>query len=125
MDADAIRTARAILVREASGVTGVEIAPERESNAQARTVVQRRRLAGFYLDASIVSLGENANGMRAEVSVIVATYPGRDMRSILRGAATVPGGRGPEAERQALEGAIRGALRSLSQALAASAGSDL
>ncbi|MEM9193221.1 MAG: hypothetical protein AAGF12_28865, partial [Myxococcota bacterium] len=54
------------------------------------------------------------------VSVIVNTYPGRDMRAILQGAATVQGGgSGPQARRQAIEGALSGALRRLPQALQA------
>jgi hypothetical protein len=53
------------------------------------------------------------------VSVIVNTYPGRDMRVILQGAATVQGASGASAERQAIEGALTGALRRLPQAFAA------
>jgi len=75
---------------------------------------------GYYLDASVVSVGPQGGGTRAVVSVILNTYPGRDMRAILQGAATVPGASGPSAERQAIEGALRGALRRLPQAMAAS-----
>jgi hypothetical protein len=122
LDPAIVRVARDVVAREAAGIAGVEVAPEQETNAQARAVIQRRRLAGYYLDASIVSVETNGTGTRAVVSIIVATYPGRDMRSILQGAATVPGGRGPDAERQAIEGALRGALRRLGQALEASSG---
>jgi HEAT repeat protein len=122
LDPAIVRVARDVVAHEAAGIAGVEVAPEQETNAQARAVIQRRRLAGYYLDASIVSVETNGTGTRAVVSIIVATYPGRDMRSILQGAATVPGGRGPDAERQAIEGALRGALRRLGQALEASSG---
>ena len=70
----------------------------------------------------MVSADATANGTRVAVSVIVGTYPGRDMRAILNGAATVPGSGGPEADRAAVEGAIRGALRNLPQALSSAAG---
>ena len=68
-----------------------------------------------------MSLEDNGDGTRAVISVIVNTYPGRDMRAMLRGAATVPGGHDAFAQRTAIEGAVRGAIRSLPQAMAASA----
>ena len=53
---------------------------------------------------------------RVAVAVIIATYPGRDMRAILRGAATAIGS-GSSTKRQALEGALSGAMRQLPAAL--------
>lgn len=99
---------------------GVVLAPERESQSQATQAIRRQNLTGYYLDASVVSIEPSGGGVRAVVSVILNTYPGRDMRAALRGAATVPNGTGAAAEQQALEGAVRGALRSLPQAMAAS-----
>ncbi len=112
--------AKEILMRLARELEGVEVAPEGESNAEAQRVLRRRDLTGYFLDSSVVSLGESGGGTRAVVSVILNTYPGRDMRAILQGAATVPGATGPSAQEQALEGALRGALRRLPQAMAAS-----
>lgn len=120
VDRATLARARAFLEREVGQMDGVEVAPENESNAAARRTLQRRRLTGYYLDASVVSVGPQGGGTRAVVSVILNTYPGRDMRAILQGAATVPGASGPSAERQAIEGALRGALRRLPQAMAAS-----
>ena len=116
-----LRQAREFLAQQVQQMPGVEVAPTRESNSAARRVIQRRRLTGYYLDTSVVSLERNAAGTRAVVSVIVGTYPGRDMRAILQGAATVPGSGGPEAERAAIEGALQGAIRRLRQAMEASA----
>ncbi len=78
-------------------------------------------MTGYYLDSSVVSIEQTPAGTRVVVSVIVGTYPGRDMRAILQGAATVPGSSGPGAIRAAIEGALRGAIRRLSQAMEASA----
>ncbi len=120
VDSATLRRARAFIEGRLREMDGVQVAPERESVAQARRVLQRQRLTGYYIDASIVSVEESGGGTRAVVSVILNTYPGRDMRAILQGAATVPGGRGPAAARQAIEGALRGALRRLPQAMEAS-----
>lgn len=119
-NAAVLRKAKEILVRLARELEGVEVAPDGESNAAAQRVLRQRNLTGYYLDSSVVSLGESGGGMRAVVSVILNTYPGRDMRAILQGSATVPGATGPAAQEQALEGALRGALRRLPQAMAAS-----
>ncbi len=119
-NAATLRRAKEILARLARELEGVEVAPDGETNAAAQRVIQRRNLTGYYLDSSVVSLGEAGGGTRAVVSVILNTYPGRDMRAILQGSATVPGATGPAAQEQALEGALRGALRRLPQAMAAS-----
>jgi len=118
-----LSSARSFIVQTVTQIPGVQIAPSTESNAAARRVIQERRLVGYYLDVSITSVEERPGGaLRAAVSVIVNTYPGRDMRSILQGAATVSGsGAGDEARQQAIEAALTGALRRLPQALDASA----
>lgn len=121
LDAGVLRSGRQLLVREASGVGGVVIAPENETSAAANTAIRSRRLVGFFLEASVVEFESSATGTRVKVSVIVGTYPGRDMRAILQGSATVPGAQGADAQRMALEGAIRGALRQLGSAFARSA----
>lgn len=117
-----LRHARSVLVSQVNAIDGVEVAPENESNSAATAVLQRRSLAGVFIDCSIVSADATANGTRVAVSVVVGTYPGRDMRAILNGAATVPGASGPEADRAAIEGAVRGALRNLPQAMRSAAG---
>ena len=121
VDADGLREARGYLEQALRGIDGVRIAPAGEANVAAQRVVRREHLTCFFLDCSVVSLGPENGGTRAVVSVILATYPGRDMRAMLRGAATVPGATGASAERMAIQGAIRGALRRLPQAMEASA----
>lgn len=115
--------ARSFIVQNVGQIPGVQVAPADESNSAARRVIQERRLVGYYLDVSITSVEARPGGaLRAAVSVIVNTYPGRDMRSILQGAATVSGSGATDAARQqAIEAALTGALRRLPQALDASA----
>ncbi len=112
---------REFLVERVSGMDGVVIAPAGESNSAAGREIRSRRLTGFYLDSTITSVGPRDGGMRADVSIILNTYPGRSMRAMLRGGATVVGGSGNTARRQAIRGAVRGALRTLAQVMMATA----
>lgn len=107
-----------ILREQLRSLDGVELAPKRESERQARRVLKKRKLKGYVIDASITSVQPRAGGgTRVAVSVVVSTYPDHDMRAILSGAATAVGGGSDRAFEQALEGAITGALRQLPQAL--------
>ncbi len=108
---------RSFLAEQIGDIDGVQLAPDDESNSAARRTTRRRRMTGFFIDSSIVSIEDRGDGVRASVSLIVNTYPGRDMRAILQGAATVQGASGEEAERSAIEHAFRGALRRLQQAM--------
>lgn len=116
-----IRDAHRFLQEQIDAIDGVEVAPANENNRAARRIIQRRRLTGYYIDSSVVSVGQADGNTRAVVSVIVGTYPGRDMRAILQGGATVPGATDDQAREQAVLGAFQGAIRRLPQAFAASA----
>ena len=118
VDRAALSRARAFIKQRVSQIDGVLVAPDSEDNKTAENVLKKRRLKGFYIDSSIVSIEKKSGGgTRVAVSVIVATYPGRDMRAIMQGAATVSGG-GDQAYGQAMEGAFTGALRQVGQAFA-------
>jgi hypothetical protein len=121
VDARMLEAARAFIAQRIETIDGVVVAPTNESNAAARRVLRRRNLTGYYIDSSIVRIEPRGGGTRAVVSLILNTYPGRDMRVILQGAATVQGGgSGTAVQRQAIEGAFTGALRRLPQAMEAS-----
>lgn len=118
IDRKALADARSFIKQRVGQIRGVVIAPDGEDNHAADRVLKSKNLKGFSLDSAIVSVEKKgAAGTRVSVSVIVATYPGRDMRAIMQGAATVSGS-GADASTQALEGALSGALRQLPQALA-------
>lgn len=117
LDQPTLAEARAFIRSRVAQIDGVRLAPDSESVQAAEKVLQRDRLKGFFLESSIVSIEKKpGGGTRVAVSVILATYPGRDMRAMMQGAATVTGS-SAQIHRQAVEGAFSGALRQLSQAL--------
>lgn len=120
IDRSVLEGARSFIASRVRQIDGVVIAPDRETSRQAQQVIRQRSLTGFYLDSSIVSLETRPDGgVRAQVSVVVQTYPDRNVRSMLNGAATVMGETGTAAQRAAIEGALNGALRNLGMAMGA------
>lgn len=114
--------ARIYLSDQLVQLEGIELAPDDLSPADAKSEIARRGLHGFYLESSVVTLEPKGAGVRAVVSVIVLSYPGRDMRGMLRGAATATGRYSPETAEQAIQGAFVGALRRLPTVLRAAEG---
>ena len=120
-DADVVRAARAHIERTVGAMSGVVVAPEGETVATATRVLRSRSLVGFYVDSSVTALDARPDGsLRASVSVVVQDYPGRNVRSMLTGSATVSGEQGPTAQRTAIEAALGSALRNLGTAMNAS-----
>ena len=115
----ALRSLREHVVRQIAALGTVRIAPENESQSAANAVLRTHKLTGYYLDSSITKVELKPDGsVRAQVSIIVGTYPGRAMRVMLSGAATVSGaGTSDQAKLQAIEAAFTGALRRLPQAM--------
>lgn len=111
-----LRAANDGLRARVSEIDGVVLAPVDESNTAAQKVLKTRQLKGFYIESSVTSIENKPDGgVRAAVSLVVATYPGRDIRAMMNGAATVMGG--GDIKAQALEAAFKSALRQLPQAL--------
>lgn len=120
-DASVVRGARAHIERTVGAIAGVVVAPEGETVATATRVLRARSLVGFYVDSSVTALDARPDGsLRASVSVVVQDYPGRNVRSMLTGSATVTGEQGPSAQRTAIEAAFGSALRNLGTAMNAS-----
>jgi hypothetical protein len=117
LDKQTLANARDFIRQRVGQLQGVRLAPDTESSQAAEKVLKGERLKGFYLNSSIVSVEKKTTGeTRVAVSIIVATYPGRDMRAIMQGAATVSGS-GAQTFHQAVEGAFSGALRQLMNAM--------
>lgn len=111
-----LRTAHQTLKARVQEIDGVVLAPANESNTAATQVLKNRGLKGVYLESSVTSLENKPDGgVRAVVSVVVATYPGRDMRAVMQGAATALGG--GDIKSQAVEAAFKSAIRQLPQAM--------
>jgi hypothetical protein len=113
--------AREAVVRQLRGMDGIVVAPDNEPPVRVQRTLSQRKLLGYHVQPAVMKLEDTPQGTRAVVQVILSTHPGRDMRAMLKGAATASGG---AAERQAIEGAVTGALRKLPQALQASAARD-
>ena len=111
--------ARIFLSEQLLKLEGIELAPDDLAPTDAKAEIVRRELAGFYLESSVVTLEPKGGGVRAVVSVIVLSYPGRDMRGMLRGAATATGRYSADTADQAIQGAFVGALRRLPKVLEA------
>lgn len=122
LDRRTLESARGFIAGRVQQLEGVRVAPESESPRDAAQVIRRDSLTGYYLDSSIVSVETRPDGaVRAAVSVIVQSYPDRNVRSMLQGAATVMGESGAAAQRAAIEAALNSALRNLGSAMAAGA----
>ncbi|MBW2375790.1 MAG: HEAT repeat domain-containing protein [Deltaproteobacteria bacterium] len=114
--------ARIYVLEQLLGLNGVELAPDDLTPADAEREIAQRKLHGYYIESSIVTLEPKGSGVRAVVSIMVLSYPGRDMRGMLRGAATASGRYSAETAEQAVQGAFVGALRRLPTVLAAAKG---
>jgi hypothetical protein len=102
-------------------IQGVRLAPENEDRKAAERVISSGKLVGYFVDSSVTNIEIKPDGaVRAQVSVVVGTYPGRDIRAMLTGGATLSGGgSGEDAKVQAVQAAFTGALRKLPQAMQA------
>ena len=109
---------RSTVERRLVSLGGVVVAPDGESVADAQRELRRRSLAGFYLDISITVEVLPSSAVRARVSVVVQDYPGRNVRSMLSGSATITGA--ASADATLIDAAVGSALRQLPTALAAS-----
>ena len=120
LSATEIAALQGFLSDQVGGVEGVVLAPSGEAVAATTRALRSNHLVGYFIDSSVVSVEQSAEGTTARVSIILATYPGRDMRAMLSGSARVPNARGAEAVQRAVQGAVQGSLRRLPQAMEAS-----
>lgn len=81
------------------------------SVAAAQAILRRERLRGHQFDANIQSVQPRGDGVRAQVSIIVSTYPGRVYEFESSTAITITGGSAntPEAADDAVRRAIESA----------------
>jgi hypothetical protein len=117
----ALRGLRDHVVQQVSQIGGVRLAPEDEDRKAADRVIGASKLVGYYIDSSVTNIEIKPDGaVRAQVSVIIGSYPDRNIRAMLTGAATLSGGGSGEAAKvQAVQAAFTGALRKLPQAMQA------
>ncbi len=118
VSADTLRAMRAHVVSLVAGLDGVRLAPAGEDQATARRVVTRDALVGYSVESVVHSLERRGDAVRAQVAVVIATYPGRNIQAMLTGSAQVSGsGNGEAAQRKAAEVAFASALKRLPSVL--------
>jgi hypothetical protein len=109
---------------------GVAVFREGQQGPEADREIRQRRLSTLRLDGSITRVDRRAAtrevSVRSEVSLLLMDHPGRNLRSMLNGAATAAQpARGARAEQerelaaQALTGAVRSAMSGAARAIAA------
>jgi len=119
----AAEVSRALLV-----LRGVAVLHEGSEPPNAQREIQRRHLNKLRLEGSLNSvnrsLARRQLSVRCEVSLMLMDDPGRNMRSVLNGAATGSSPRSGQRRvqeqrlaRQALAGAVRSAMRGASRAI--------
>lgn len=111
---------------------GVAVFPAGQIPGDAQRQIQRRNLNQLRLEGSVSRVARSVRRrqleVRCEVSLMLMDEPGRNMRSVLNGAATGSSPRsGPRRTqeqrlaRQALTGAVRSAMQGARRAIASAA----
>ncbi|MBI2894776.1 MAG: HEAT repeat domain-containing protein [Deltaproteobacteria bacterium] len=127
---EAKRLLRQYLQAEVGATAAVVVTPDDESPAVTSKVLKQRRLTGYWIDGSITKLARENGVVRADISLMVMTNPGRDLRMMLSGSASVSssGQTTPavetELQNQALKGAATGVVRRLLTQLSTTVGSE-
>jgi hypothetical protein len=110
---------------------GVAVFRDGQETADAQREIRRRRLSTLRLEGSVSRIDRRPSArevsVRSEVSLILMDHPGRNLRSMMTGAATAtqPARSAARAEQerqlaeQALAGAVRSAMSDAARAIAA------
>jgi hypothetical protein len=86
-----------------------QLAPTGESNADAKAVVGKRKLKGYFLAVSVDRFDYSDGNLRVRVKIAVSSYPGKDLRGEVPAAATLPGARpGDKGSEDQLMGVVAG-----------------
>lgn len=68
-----------------------QLAPRGETNGQAKAVIGKRKLKGYYLSVSVERFDYSDGNLRVRVKIAVFSYPGKDLRGEVPAGATLPG----------------------------------
>lgn len=70
-----------------------QLAPGGESPGDAKGVLAKRKMKGFYLSVTVDKFDYSDGNLRVRVKIAVSSYPGKDLRGEVPAAATLPGAR--------------------------------
>lgn len=113
--------ARAFFLSRVRAMSGVVVAPDGESDAAATRELRSRGLSGFFLDWT-VTVEDSDAGVRCRVSIVLQDYPGRNVRAMTSGTATLSGDHDLSHAGPGIEAAITSALRSVPTGMAGARG---
>ncbi len=121
MDPGTLKAMNEHVVNLVARLDGVRIAPKGEDRRDAKRVLERDALIGFSVESVVNGLERGADSVRVNVSIVVATYPERNIQAMLTGSASVSGGGSDGmAQRKAAEVAFASAMRRFPSVLDAS-----
>ncbi len=81
------------IVQKLGELGGYQVAPGGETIAQAKALIRRRKLKGFYLSVSLDKFDYSGGNLRVRVKIAVFSYPEKDLRGEVPASATMPGAR--------------------------------
>ena len=89
--ADIERIVRGAVASKLGQLGDYQIAPSSEASADAKAVISKRSLKGFYLSVSVDKFDYSDGNLRVKVKIAVSSYPGKDLRGEVPASATMPG----------------------------------
>jgi hypothetical protein len=115
--ADVDRVVRAATVRKLESLDVYQLAPGNESPDDARAVMTKRRLKGFYLTMSVDAFDYSNGNLRVVVRLVVFTYPGKAMQGMFNNGVTQQGVRPGDkaAEDSLMQLAVQGLIDGFAQ----------
>src|SRR5208283_3244793 len=79
------------IVQKLASLGEYQLAPAGESNADAKAVVGKRKLKGYYLAVSVDKFDYSDGNLRVRVKIAVSSYPGKDLRGEVPAGLTQTG----------------------------------
>ena len=114
---DVDRVVRGAAKQKLESLGVYQLAPSSESPDDARGVMKRRNLKGFYLTLSVDPFDYSGGNLRVVVRLVIFNYPGKAMQGMLNNGVTQQGVRPGDraAEDNLMQIAAQGALDAFAQ----------
>jgi hypothetical protein len=111
------RVVRGAAKQKLESLGAYQVAPQNEGADSARSVMQKRKLKGFYLTLSVDQFDYSGGNLHVVVRLVIFNYPGKAMQGMLNNGVTQQGVRpGDRAtEDNLMQIAVQGALDAFAQ----------